>query len=528
MVSNEVGSTDAKYQLPKSRNAASQSAIPTDKIPKTWDVLLTPTANHMSRLINTVGLLAIAALLTLIAACDTINSDVLSESESLDAAGIDGSGMSAYKARKSLNGEVRSLLATQAPYRGLSFYRLPDSDELHKIPQDPKNPLTDAKVRLGQLLYHETALAVNNRYKDGRETYSCASCHFAQAGFQANLPQGIAEGGLGFGAAGEGRVANPLYDSHSDEHIPDIQPIRSPTTMNSAYQELMLWNGQFGAVGENRGTEASWTGPKESNFLGFHGLETQAHAGLGVHRMEGIDISRVAEISEYGALFVKAFPSSSEPVNRLNAALAIAAYERILLATEAPFQRWLRGEIRAMNEQELRGAMLFFGKAQCSSCHTGPALNSMTFHALGMNDLDGAADPRINLDPFAGTVPDDVRRGRGGFTGDADDDFKFKTPQLYNLKDSPFYGHGASFTSIRAVIEYKNDGVAENPLVPASGLSGYFVPLGLSESEVGDLAAFVGDALYDPYLLRYVPGHLPSGNCTPVNDEIARGDLGCR
>lgn len=481
----------------------------------------------ISQAVLTVRTFATAAALILLAACDSINSDLVSDSELLDAIAFSEKGPAVSKAHKSLNGKLRSLLATQSPRGGLAFYRLPDSDQLHKIPQDPKNPLTDAKVRLGQLLYHETALAVNNRYVDGHETYSCASCHFAQAGFQANLPQGIAEGGLGFGAVGEGRGANPLYDSRSDEHTPDIQPIRSPTTMNSAFQELMLWNGQFGAVGDNRGTESSWTGPKESNFLGLHGLETQAHAGLAVHRMDGIDVSRVADIREYEVLFAQAFPSAHEPISRLNAALAIAAYERVLLATEAPFQRWLRGEVRAMSKQELRGATLFFGKAQCSSCHTGPALNSMTFHALGMMDLDGAADPRVNLDPFNGTVPDDVRRGRAGFTGNAEDDFKFKTPQLYNLKDSPFYGHGASFTSIRDVIGYKNTGVSENPHVPASGLSEYFAPLGLSDAELDDLTAFVRDALYDPYLMRYVPEHLPSGNCTPVNDDVARIDLGC-
>ncbi|MBT8401387.1 MAG: hypothetical protein KJO98_12985, partial [Rhodothermia bacterium] len=455
----------------------------------------TSSTSRKGRPLGAVKLITGAFWLIALSACDTINSDLLSEPESLDGSAFGETGLAASKAHKSLNGQVRSLLATQAPYGGLAYYRLPDSDQLHKIPQDPKNPLTDAKVRLGQLLYHETALAVNNRYVDGHETYSCASCHFAQAGFQANLPQGIAEGGLGFGAAGEGRVANPLYDSHSEEHVPDIQPIRSPTTMNSAYQELMLWNGQFGAVGDNHGTEASWTGPKESNFLGLHGLETQAHAGLAVHRMDGIELSRVTDIGEYQDLFSKAFPSAQEPISRLSAALAIAAYERVLLATEAPFQRWLRGEIRAMNEQELRGAALFFGEAQCSSCHTGPALNSMAFHALGMNDLDGSVDPRFNLDPFNGTVPEDVRRGRGGFTGNADDDFKFKTPQLYNLKDSPFYGHGASFTSIQDVIKYKNAGVSENSHVPSSSLSEYFVPLGLSDAEVDDLTAFVRDAL---------------------------------
>ena len=116
----------------------------------------------------------------------------------------------------------------------------------------------------------------------------------------------------------------------------------------------------------------------------------------------------------------------------------------------------------------------------------------MTFHAMGMRDLDGAWDmSRVNLEPFGGTVPDNVRRGRGGFTGRPEDMYAFKTPQLYNLVDSPFLGHGSSFASVREVIEYKNAAVPENPLVPAGRTAAEFTPLGLTPAEITDLTAFV-------------------------------------
>ena len=57
--------------------------------------------------------------------------------------------------------------------------------------------------------------------------------------------QGIADGGLGYGVRGEGRHPNPVYDTDSL----DVQPIRSPSILNAAYQEVQLWNGQFGAHG---------------------------------------------------------------------------------------------------------------------------------------------------------------------------------------------------------------------------------------------------------------------------------------
>jgi cytochrome c peroxidase len=439
-----------------------------------------------------------------------------------------GSALHGQAASGRLDADLEAALAGASGGRGLDAFRLPNAVRLDRIPQDPRNPLTRAKVELGRQLYHETALAVDNVRPEGRETYSCAACHHAQGGFAANLPQGIGEGGSGFGGRGETRTVAPGYDSAPDQ--PDCQPIRTPTVLNSAYQELMLWNGQFGGVGANLGTEDRWTPgtPLESNFQGLHGLETQVHAGLGVHRMLDLTNSRASVIAKYRALFRAAFPGETEPLNRLNCSLAVAAYERTVLADKAPFQEWLCGNRGAMTDREKRGAVLFFGKAGCAGCHTGPALNSMTFHALGMNDLDGSWDRgRVDLAPFGGTVPDAVRRGRGGFTGRDEDMYAFKTPQLYNLLDSPYYGHGASFPTVREVVEYLNAAVPQNPMVPVERLAPQFVPLGLGPEEIDDLTAFIESGLYDPRLLRHVPHRLPSGNCFPVNDPRSRVDLGC-
>lgn len=72
---------------------------------------------------------------------------------------------------------------------------LPNSNELDKIPADPKNTVTLSKIKLGKLLFHETGLAINPTKQIGLGTYSCASCHHAKAGFQSGTKQGIGEGG---------------------------------------------------------------------------------------------------------------------------------------------------------------------------------------------------------------------------------------------------------------------------------------------------------------------------------------------
>ena len=424
------------------------------------------------------------------------------------------------EADSNLDQQLDNILEQASANNSKSYFILPESSNLSEIPQDEKNPITAPKVALGKLLYHETGLALAPKMAIGEGTYSCASCHFASAGFQAGTFQGIGEGGMGFGINGEGRVPDTNYPLDSL----DLQPLRSPSTLNSTYQEAMLWNGQFGATGVNAGTENLWTAgtPKETNHLGYEGVEIQAIAGLKVHRMT-IDDPSISD--HYKSLFDAAFSAlpETERINRENAGLAIAAYERTLLANQAPFQQWLKGDKNAMSEQEKRGAILFFGDAQCGTCHTGPALNSMEFHALGMNDLNAIAETTYGSNASF----DDAALGRGGFTGNASDNYKFKVPQLYNLSDSPFYGHGSTFRSIKAIVEYKNNGIAENSAVPSNQLSSEFKPLNLSHSEIDDLTAFLTTALYDSNLNRYVPTMLPSGNCFPNNDEISRGDLGC-
>jgi cytochrome c peroxidase len=420
-----------------------------------------------------------------------------------------------------LDNDLTEMLTTASNGVGTSHFVLPESNDFINIPQDPNNPITTNKVALGRLLYHETGLALNPMKELSEGTYSCASCHFASAGFQAGRFQGIGEGGIGFGVNGEGRVKGALYEGSEL----DVQPIRTPTAMNGAFQKVMLWNGQFGATSLNVGTESEWTvdTPKETNKLGFEGLETQAIAGLAVHRMS-VNPEFFTKYPAYQDLFDQAFSTIdiAERYTIKNAGLAVAAYERTLLANEAPFQKWLRGDELALTDIEKEGAILFFGKANCGNCHNGPALNKMEFHGYGMKNLDECPEETFKT---SSTVGENL--GRGSFTKNSNDNYKFKVPQLYNLSDSPFLGHGASFRSVKEVVVYKNNGIAESPNVPTSQLADDFVPLNLTEDEVNSISAFLENGLRDPNLKRYEPESLPSGNCFPFNDPLAASELGC-
>ncbi len=405
-----------------------------------------------------------------------------------------------------LSSRLKELVKQVAPYnRGLEYFILPEASDLDKIPADPQNPLTPEKVRLGQLLFHETALTINPINPKHWQQGSCATCHFAEAGFRSNLAQGLGVGGLG---ANKSRHRDP--DTPPTEI--DKLDILVPSVLNSAYQEVVPWDGRAGVTGIN--AKEPIIQEFDINRFKLQGLETQAIEGLNVHRM---GTAAIATIPEYQELFAKAFPDrpyvSAELEDLKRAGLALAAYNRTLLTNQAPFQNWLKGSENAMSAEELRGAIVFFSSS-CIKCHTGPNLALTEFHALGFadhpNDLRG-----LNL-------------GRGIVTKEAIDDFKFKVPQLYNLADSSPYGHGASFNTLREVVEYFNRGEPQNLAAKYSGnLSSIFRPLNLTENQINDITAFLETGLRDPNLIRYAPDHLPSGLCFPNNDPLSRKQLNC-
>ena len=415
-----------------------------------------------------------------------------------------------------IDAQLEQALNAASDNQGLGYYVLPDAEDLAAIPQDPANPLTPEKVQLGKMLFFETGLALEPSQELGKGTWSCASCHIPSAGFMPGRMQGIADGGIGFGKNGEGRLKYPSYD---DNEI-DAQGVRPLSMLNVAYVTNSTWSGQFGSDGINEGTEYAWEGARHVNHLGFSGLESQNIEGLDLHRM--VVNKEVMDEFGYTEYFDEAFSDFPEEkrYSKITTSFALSAYLRTLLTTESPWQQYLKGDQAALSQPEKDGALLFFGKARCYTCHTGPALNSMRFYALGVNDL-------CDVGGLATSAEDERNLGRGGFTGKAEDMHKFKVPQLYNLQDSPFYFHGSSKNTLEEVVEYFNIGEPENARVPEEQLPPYFRPLRLSSEEVSNITSFLETGLRDPNLERYVPSIVLSGNCMPNNDVLSKAELGC-
>jgi cytochrome c peroxidase len=412
--------------------------------------------------------------------------------------------------------ELLTLIESRSRNGELEYYIMPESDEYNKLPnQDPANRITKSKVALGQMLFFDPALAQNPNKQICYETYSCSSCHIPSSGFLPGRVQGIADGGVGFGNSGSERQ---IAHGYAEEEI-DAQGNRPMTVMNVTYMTNTLWSGTFGATDKNKGTEDSWEGLAEVNHTGYMGLEAQNIEGFDLHRLEVNQ--RVLDDHGYRELFDLAFSNIPKSIRytRENASFALGAFLRTILTNQAPFQDYLKGNEKALTDNQKEGAKLFFGEAGCVNCHNSPSFSNMEFFALGTADMYNFGGQNTDAD-------DPRYLGRGMFTGREEDAYKFKVPQLYNLKDYATYFHGSSKTSIEDVIEFKLRAQSENPNVIDDEIA--LRPVSLTEKEKEQLIDFLTNALYDPDVERYMPHSVPSGYCFPNNDVYSKLDMGCQ
>lgn len=307
------------------------------------------------------------------------------------------------------------LAAYQRPAALRAEGRILANGPIPAVVSPPDNPLTDAKVRLGAQLYFDGRLS-----KDG--TVSCASCHDPEHGWADPHPTSE-----GVGQAKGGRNA--------------------PTVLNAAFHRVQFWDGRAPTL------EDQAVGP----------IQNPVEMAMTMPETLG----RLKTIPGYVEQFKVVF--GSEPTEE-TLGHAIAAFERTVLSTDSPYDRYLAGDATAMSASALRGKSLFEGKAHCSVCHSGPNFTDSRFHNLGVGYANGK---------YA-----DV--GRFGITKQRADMGAFKTPGLRSIALTGPYMHDGSEATLDAVIELYDRGGNRNPnLDPA------MVPLNLTAREKADLVEFM-------------------------------------
>jgi cytochrome c peroxidase len=182
--------------------------------------------------------------------------------------------------------------------------------------------------------------------------------------------------------------------------------------------------------------------------------------------------------------------------------MALASYQRTLLAADSPFDRWyFGGQADALSAAAKRGFELFRGKAGCIACHSVGGQHALftdqQMHNTGvgypMAPGAAGATARVQVAPGAYLEVDRAIIARVGEPRPSDlglyevtqnpaDRWRYRTPTLRNLPLTAPYMHDGSLATLAEVIELYDRGGVPNP-----ELSPLIRPLGLSPQEKGDL-----------------------------------------
>lgn len=218
---------------------------------------------------------------------------------------------------------------------------------------------------------------------------------------------------------------------------------------------------------------------------------------------------------EYRRLAHAAYPNISlYELSIVEVVNAIGHFEEIAFATRnAPWANYLRGDNKAISAKAKLGALVFYGKGKCASCHAGPLFSDFEFHSLALRQIG----------PGKNISSDDL--GRYHVTEDKADLYKFRTPPLHNGTLSAPYFHDGVATTLRTAIRHHNDPLSLADVESANGTHSwnlgkrksvsYIVAAGLNmtDSEINQLVAFLKtleDDLAD-LMPSIVPTSVPSG-----------------
>lgn len=281
-----------------------------------------------------------------------------------------------------------------------------------QVPFPADNPYTASKADLGRPLFFDPRLS-------GSNYISCATCHNPSFAWGDGLPRGI-----GHAMTKLGR--------------------RTPTILNLAWAELLMWDGRFETL--------------EDQALGPMSAPVEMNQNL-----ESI-VAELKAIPGYQTLFKVSF--GSEGITVPNIAKAIATFERTVVSGIAPFDRWIAGEEEAVSVAAKRGFDLFNNKANCVACHSGWNFTDDSFHDVGLPDKDIGRGKQV-----PGIVPMQ---------------HAFKVPTLRNAVERAPYMHDGSVKNLFSVVAHYNDGFVKRP-----SLSEEIYKLNLSDTEQNDLVAFL-------------------------------------
>jgi len=407
-------------------------------------------------------------------------------------------------------------------------------------PLDPGPALDPTLVELGRFLMFDKELS-------GNRDISCATCHHPLLHTGDGLSVSIGTGGTGLGPSrllGEGRVLIP-------RNAPEVFDRGAPEW------RTMFWDGRVSGTPETGfstpagaalppgldsvlAAQAMFPVTSRDEMRGASGDVDVFGAANELALLPDNDftaiwgalMARLLAIPEYVDLFAAAYPEiASGDLAFVQAANAIAAFEiDFWTLLDSPFDRYLAGDDTALANDAKRGALLFYGKARCAECHSGPLLTDQQFHNVAAPQVGPGKGAEAPLD-----------FGRGRETSAAGDRYTFRTPPLRNVALTGPWLHDGAYATLEAAVRHHLDPasslLAYDPSQLAPDLRDTFQgdpetidailatlddkvlePVDLTDDEVDELLAFL-QTLTDPAaadLRGDIPDRVPSG--LPVDD----------
>ena len=235
------------------------------------------------------------------------------------------------------------------------------------------------KVALGEKLFFDARLSGNN-------TIACASCHIISEGGDDNMK-------YSFGINGQQGGMN------------------APTVLNAVYNFRQFWDGRA------KDLQAQALGPVENP------VEMGAHFPTIIIKLEK---------TEYKKLFKDVY---NEKISKENITNAIAEYEKTLVTPNAPFDKYLKGDVNAITQEQKDGYELFRTRG-CISCHNGINVGGNLYSKFGV---------------MKNAMTNDL--GRYNITKKERDKYYFKVPSLRNIALTAPYFHDGRAKDLRESIE---------------------------------------------------------------------------
>lgn len=237
------------------------------------------------------------------------------------------------------------------------------------LPDD--NPLSADKIALGQQLFFDTRLSLDN-------TISCATCHDPALGFADGQPVSIG------------------FDGKRGKRS-------TPSIVNRAFSKEQFWDGR-GADLEDQ-AKSPIINPGEMGFT-----------------YEGA-VERLMAITGYRTQFTAVYGTSAITIDQI--AQSIAAFERTLLSGNSAFDRYAAGDTTALSASAQRGHALFRGKADCFRCHVGFNFTDESYRNIGV----GLDQPDPDLGRFSISGKD---KDRGAFKTPTLRDISLTAPYFHD------------------------------------------------------------------------------------------------